>query len=103
MGVQFVTAIRQVEKQVLLIVVGTKPARFLLYGVYLKTKSKVSGTAYSNKSNQALMIKFENNAEINHIGLRSIIKHAHVVLLLKRLICSRATLFATALFRTFIG
>ena len=42
--------IRQVAKQVSLIVVREKSTLFLLHGVHLKTNSQVCGHAYSNRN-----------------------------------------------------
>ena len=50
MGVQILTTIMQVGKQVPFVVVRAKSTLLLLHNVYLKTNSQVCGHAYENRN-----------------------------------------------------
>ena len=77
--------IRQVGKQVQLVVVEKKLALLLLHGVYLKTNSQICCHAYSNRNSQTHLVEFGSYAAIDHIGKGSTIVHAQVFLLLEAL------------------
>ena len=55
-GVRIRATIRQVGKQVPLVVVRAESVHFLLYGAHLKTNSQVCGYAYSNRNYEAHMV-----------------------------------------------
>ena len=55
-GVRIQATIRQVGKQVPLVVVRAESALFLLYCVHLKTNSQVCGYGYSNRNYEAHLV-----------------------------------------------
>ena len=67
-GVLIGAVIRQVGKQVLLVVVRAEPALLLLLGVYLKPNSQVCVHSYLNKNSQAYLMEFRADSKIDHIG-----------------------------------
>ena len=85
MGVRIWATIRQVGKQVPLVVVQTESTFLLLHGVHLKTNSQACGLLYSNRNYQAHLVEFRADAAIDYVCQGSTIVHAHVILVLEPL------------------
>ena len=83
MSVLIRATIRQVGKQIPLVVVLAEPTLLLLHGVHLKTNCHVCGYAYLNRNYCAHLVKFRADAAIDHVGLGFTIVHAHVILVLE--------------------
>ena len=85
MGVRILATIRQVGKQVPLIVVRAESTLLLLHGVHLNTIRNMCGREYYNSNYQAHLLEFGTDAAIDYVCQSSTIVHAHIIIVIEAL------------------